>query len=297
MSASWVHILFALLLAPLFPGIINRVKARFAGRQGSPLFQLYFDLIKLLKKGAVFSSSSTWLFRAGSIVGLATAFLALLWVPAWGCTSLLQIQGDFFIFAYLLGLGRFMTMLSALDTGSAFEGMGASREAFFAALSEPALLLGLAVLARFTHTLSLSGIYLASPTIPLPVTFFLFVTFAILFLTENARIPVDDPNTHLELTMIHEVMILDHSGPDLALIEYAGALRLWVTGLLVVNLIPFRTGHLFYDLLLCGLALAGWAVVVGIIESSMARLRLNHIPLLLGVAFVLSVLSLFWVVK
>ena len=297
MNMALLHILLVLLLAPLFPGIINRVKARFAGRQGASLFQLYFDLAKLLKKGAVFSHASTWLFRAGSIAGLATALLALLWVPAWGNPSVFHVQGDFFIFAYLLGLGRFMTLLAALDTGSAFEGMGASREAFFAALCEPALLLGLAVLAVLTHSLSLSDIYLCIPGIPLPVQLFLLVAFAILFLAENARIPVDDPNTHLELTMIHEVMVLDHGGPDLALVEYAGALRLWATGLLVVNLLPFRSGQPLFDLLLCGLALLGWAGVVGIMESSMARLRLNHIPLLLGVAFVLSVLSLFWGVK
>ncbi len=297
MNVAVLHLLAALLLAPLFPGVINRVKARFAGRQGAPLFQLYFDLAKLLKKGAVFSTTSTWLFRAGSAGVLATSLAALVFVPAWGCPSLIHFQGDFILFAYLLGLGRFLTMLAALDTGSAFEGMGASREAFFSALAEPALLLGLAVLAGFSHSLSLQGIYLSIPGVPLPALLFLLVAFGIIFLAENARIPVDDPNTHLELTMIHEVMVLDHSGPDLALIEYAGALRLWATGLLVVGLLPIRTELPLLDLADAIFLLFAWAVVVGVVESSMARLRINRVPLLLGVAFVLSVLSLFWRVK
>ena len=148
-----------LLLAPLMPGVINRVKAWFAGRRGPPLLQAYYDLWKLLQKGAVYSKTATWVFVAGPIVGLACAATALLIVPLGSVPGLVAFPGDFLLVAYLLGLMRFFTIIAALDTGSSFEGMGASREAFFSALAEPALLLGLAALIAQTHGVSLSAIY------------------------------------------------------------------------------------------------------------------------------------------
>jgi formate hydrogenlyase subunit 4 len=209
----------------------------------------------------------------------------------------LRFEGDLLLFAYLLGLMRFCTILSALDTGSSFEGMGASREACYSALAEPALLLGLAALAIHTQELSLSGLYAAitpQTVVAQGGHALLLVPAALLvvFLTENARIPVDDPNTHLELTMIHEVMVLDHSGPDFALIQYGAALKLWTLGALLVGiLVPVRSGWWTLDLA-CGLAsLAGLAVLVGVIESCMARLRLLRIPQFLVAASVLSILA------
>ncbi|HEU5396515.1 MAG TPA: NADH-quinone oxidoreductase subunit H, partial [Verrucomicrobiae bacterium] len=208
-AAAFIPLLLALVLAPLLPGIINRTKAIFAGRRGQPLLQAYFDLWKLLRKGAVYSRTTSWIFRAGPMLGLAAVMSAILLVPFAGLRAPIAFPADFFLFACLLGLMRFFTVLAALDTGSPFEGMGASREVFFSALAEPALLVALATLARQAGTLSLSAIFgqvsgghwlVAGPVMAL-----VFIALIIVVLAENARIPVDDPNTHLELTMIHEV--------------------------------------------------------------------------------------------
>jgi len=287
----------ALMLSPLLLGVINRTKAAFAGRNGQPVLQLYFDLWKLLHKGAVYSRTTTWVFRAGPIIGLAAVLLATMFVPLGGLRSTVSFTGDLVLLAYLLGLMRFFTVLAALDTGSSFEGMGASREVAFSALAEPALLLGLAALARQSGSLSLSSIYSslsfdawleAGPMLALVVAVLMVV-----FLAENARIPVDDPNTHLELTMIHEVMVLDHSGPDFAFILYGAALKLWVLGALLAGLIiPIRTGNPWLDGGACLMGMFVIAMIVGIVESSMARLRLLCVPQLLVGAGALAVVAL-----
>jgi formate hydrogenlyase subunit 4 len=301
--AAAIHVLSALLLAPLLPGIINRTKALFAGRRGQPLLQCYYDLAKLLRKGAVYSRTTTWVFVAGPIVGLAAISIALAIVPLGGVPGLAAFPGDLFLFAYLLALVRFATVLAALDTGSAFEGMGASREVFFAALAEPALLIGLATMAVHAGGLSLSELFAAVRIDSLlagagPALMLVAAALFVVFLTENARMPVDDPNTHLELTMIHEVMVLDHGGPDLALIQYAAALKLWVLGALVVGIVvPVRSGSWGIDLG-AGLAgMAGLAVATGVVESTIARLRLVRVPQFLVAASVLSVLALILVMR
>jgi formate hydrogenlyase subunit 4 len=294
--------LLALLLAPLLLGVINRTKAFLAGRRGQPLFQTYRDIAKLLRKGAVYSGTTTWVFKAGPIAGLAAALLALMFIPLGGVHSLLSFNGDFLLVAYFLAVMRFCTVTAALDTGSSFEGMGASREVQFSAIAEPALLLGMVVIIRATGQLSLSG-SLASFSSGLtaessPTAILLFMAWFMVFLVENARIPFDDPNTHLELTMIHEVMVLDHGGPDFAFILYGAALKMWILGALLVNLfVPVGAGHPLLDLLaiLAGMFLL--AVVVGIIESSMARLRLLRVPQLLIAACAFSILALILVLR
>ncbi|MBI3987817.1 MAG: NADH-quinone oxidoreductase subunit H, partial [Lentisphaerae bacterium] len=205
---SMANVGLALVLAPLLAGVINRTKALFAGRRGQPLLQLYRDLFKLLRKGAVYSRTTTWIFRAGPVVGLAAVLTTLLVVPFAGKPAVLAFPGDLVLFAGLLGLMRFVTVLAALDTGSSFEGMGASREVQFSALAEPALFLGLATLARQTGSFSLSDLFMTGHAMP-PEFWLVAAAFLVIFLCENARIPFDDPNTHLELTMIHEVMVLD----------------------------------------------------------------------------------------
>lgn len=289
------------MLAPLLPGIINRTKALFAGRQGPSLFQLYYDLWKLLRKGAVYSKTTTWVFRAGPMLGLAAVLAALSFVPLGHYPALVSFSGDFLLLAYFLGVMRFATVLAALDTGSSFEGMGASREVQFAALAEPAFLLGLAAIARQTSHLSLSGmIGGASGLWPAaaPVILHVAAAWIIVFLVENSRIPFDDPNTHLELTMIHEVMVLDHGGVDLAYILYGAALKLWVLGALLVGLLlPVHTGNPWLD---CAVALGGLvvlAVLTGVIESTMARLRLLRVPQILVGAGLLSVMALVFVLR
>jgi formate hydrogenlyase subunit 4 len=217
--------------------------------------------------------------------------------------GLIAFPGDFLLMAYVLALMRFFTIIAALDTGSSFEGMGASREAFYSALAEPALLLGLVAMIVQTHSFSLSAIYagVAQGGVALPggpACLLVAAALLIVFLAENARLPVDDPNTHLELTMIHEVMVLDHSGPDLAMIEYAAMLKMWVLGALLVGiLMPVHSGWLTVDLAAGVGGLMLLAAAVGIIESTLARLRLVRIPQFLVAASVLSTLALVLVMR
>lgn len=300
--ASLLPPLLALVFAPLLLGITNRTKAFMAGRVGQPLLQPYYDIWKLLQKGAVYSRTTTWVFRAGPIVGLGAVLTALALMPFGGTPALLAFPGDLVVFAYLLGLVRFFTVIAALDTGSSFEGMGASREVTFSALAEPALFLGLAAVARHTGTFSLSsmftGITTASWVQAGPALVLLAAAFLVVFLTENARLPVDDPTTHLELTMIHEVMVLDHSGPDFAFILYGGALKLWLLGTLLVSvLVPVHSGAPWLDMAAAAAGMVGLAVLTGLIESSMARLRLVRVPQLLVGASVLSALALVLVLR
>ena len=214
--------ILGLVIAPFLLGVINRTKAVFAGRTGQPLLQPYYDIWKLLRKGAVYSKTTSWIFRAGPVLGLAVTLTAALLMPFGGLPAAISFNGDLILFVYLFGLMRFFTVISALDTGSSFEGMGASREVTFSALSEPALLIGLAAIAKCTGYISLTqmfssvvpGLWLHSG----PALVLVGVALLIVFLAENCRIPVDDPNTHLELTMIHEVMVLDHGGPDFGFI-------------------------------------------------------------------------------
>ena len=287
----------ALVLAPLLPALATRVKARMSGRCGSPLLQGYHDIAKMLRKGAVYSRSTTAIFRLGPLVGLAATLPVLLMVPMLGFAAPVAFPGDLLVVAGLLALARFGTVLAALDTGSAFEGMGAGRDVQFAALTEPALLLALAVAARLSGSLSLSGMAQAAPVVPFASSGFALllaaVTLFVVLLAENARIPVDDPTTHLELTMIHEVMVLDHSGPELAVIQYHASLKFWVFAALLVSLaLPVLTGVPLPDGLGWLGVVAFVALAVGMVESLMARLRFLHVPRLLVGAGVLSLTAL-----
>jgi len=290
-------------------GVINRVKAIFAGRKGQPLLQAYFDIWKLLHKGAVYSRTTSWIFRAGPIVTLASVLVAAALMPLGSFPSLAPFSGDLILFAYLLALGRFFTVAAALDTGSAFEGMGASREVFFSTLAEPALLLGLAAIAKAVAKAA-PGEAVDAPLISLThiqahvtpalwagsalILVFVAIALVLIFLAENSRIPVDDPNTHLELTMIHEVMVLDHSGPDFACILYGAALKMWLLGALLVGMVAPQTNHVWVNLLTSLAGMFAVAVLVGVIESVMARLRLLRVPQMLVTAATLSVLALIW---
>ena len=281
--ASVISPVCALVLTPLLLGLINRTKAFVAGRRGPPLLQLYFDIAKYVRRGAVYGDVTSWVFPLGPVVNLAALMAALLLVPLGAMPAPLSFSGDLIVVAGLLALGRFAIVLAALDTGSSFEGMGASREVHFAALAEPALLLALAVLARITGALSLTPMYQgitgSAWIAALPTLALVAMTLLVLVLVENSRIPVDDPTTHLELTMIHEVMVLDHSGPDLGYIHYAAALKLWILGTLLVGLVvPVRSGILWLDGLAMLLGMAVLASVIGMIESAMARYRLVHVP-------------------
>jgi len=297
-----VHILLALLLPPLLLGVINRVKALFAGRTGPPLLQPYYDLVKLLRKGSVFSTTTTWIFRAGPVVGMVTAALALLFVPLTNSSAPVSFTGDLILLAYLLGLGRFFTASAALDTGSPFEGMGAAREVTFACLAEPALFLGLLVLARLAGSLKMAellGDSLAAHWSTAGASLALvLLSWFIVLLVENCRIPFDDPNTHLELTMIHEVMVLDHSGPAFGMILYGAALKLFLFAALVVRLaFPLTTGSPWLDWPVFIGEVLLVAVLVGVVESTMARLRMTQIPVLLAASCLLSAFGIILLIR
>jgi formate hydrogenlyase subunit 4 len=273
-------------------GLVTKTKAVAAGRRGAPVMQPWYDVARLLSKAALYSRTTTWVFRASPIMGVVAAVGALAVLPWAGAPAAMAFDGDMLLFAGVLALARFLMIAAALDTGSAFEGMGASREAWFSALTEPALLLALGALARAAGSLSLGGILDVPLAAHLPPVILAAGAVSIVFLAENARIPVDDPATHLELTMIHEVMVLDHSGVDLAYIQYAAALKLWVLGALPVALLVPRTGLWAADL---GISLTGMAVVAvltGLCESVMARLRLVRVPQLLVAAAAMAALAL-----
>ncbi|OGQ88189.1 MAG: hydrogenase [Deltaproteobacteria bacterium RIFOXYD12_FULL_56_24] len=297
MLELFLHLLLLFGLSPLLSGVIGKTKALFAGRTGPPFLQSYYDIWKLFGKGLVISRTTTWVFRAGPVLALAVPVLASLLVPFGAIGAPLSFTGDLIFFVYLFGLSRFFTAAAALDTGSSFEGMGAAREVTFSCLAEPTVFFCFIVLARLSGSLVLSTMFgsvlntawqSAGPSLILVVAC-LFVVV----LVENCRIPFDDPNTHLELTMIHEVMVLDHSGPDFGMILYGAAMKLFVLGALVVRLVfPGTTGDVLFDtLLFCGGMLL-LAVVIGVVESTMARLRLLRVPQLLVGTMLLSFFSL-----
>ena len=292
-----VALLLTLVLAPLVPGVATRTRALLTGRRGSPVWQLYADLWKLSRRGIVYARVTSAPFRLVPIAALGSVVAAALFVPLDGRASIFAFPGDIVAFAYALALARFVLVLGALDTGSSFEGMGASREVTFAALVEFALFVSLAALSVATHQLSLSGLAGAPLaerwTSATPALGMVAAGLFILLLAECSRSPVDDPTTHLELTMIHEVMILDHSGPDLGVILYASSVKLSVLAALVARIVwpvarlapAARLGALAAALVLMG-------VLVGVVESSMARLKLPKVPLYIASGAALSALGL-----
>ena len=290
---SLTTIALTLLLAPLFPGIILKVKAFFAGKKGPPLFIKYYTLAKLLRKSSVYSTSTTFVFKLGPLVSLAGAIMILLFFPLAGMPPLLSFHGDVILLFYILGIGRFFTIAAALDTASPFQGMGAAREAFFGTLAEATIFAVLVLFYRMTGALSFADYFTGTTPISLAGTAGALLLLAIValfmvLLTENSRVPVDDPATHLELTMIHEVMILDHSGPDLALIELGSFYKLFFYSafiFLIICPLDAAWGVLRIPVFFAGLGLI--YVAIGLVESGMARFKMNLVP-----KFVLTSLTL-----
>jgi len=240
--------LLALVTALFFPGIILRVKSIASGRKGPGILQPWKNILVLLRKGSVFSTTTSYIFQIAPVIYLATIICALLVLPFPGMPSVFGFNGDFIFFAYLLALGKFIFILGALDTGSSFEGMGANREALYSMLTEPAFFILFGTLALLTGHTSMYSIFESfqfaghNSFIIGFIGVYLLIQIAMI---ENSRMPVDDPKTHLELTMIHEVMILDNSGLDLALIHIGNALKFAIYGLLIANfLIPLDPGQL-----------------------------------------------------
>ncbi|HZK02092.1 MAG TPA: NADH-quinone oxidoreductase subunit H [Anaerovoracaceae bacterium] len=299
-----IQILMMLLLAPLMNGIIKKVKAYSQKRTGPPFLQMYYDLFKLIKKNSVVSESTSWIFKATPYVVFSTTLVAALLVPVTVIASPeIVIPGDFILLVSTFALGRFFMMAAGLDAGSTFGGMGSSREAMISSLAEPSILVCLFTAGLISGSTSMTQMmsYMQNLGSPLIHPAFMLLSFAMItiIMMETARIPVDDPSTHLELTMVHEAMILEYSGRHLALMEYAAAIKQLIFTTLLVNLL------LPHDQLISSVGLAGLlvslffyfvkvaivTVIIGLVEINTVKLRLFSIPNLAALSFILSFLA------
>jgi len=263
-----------------FSGIISRTKSIASGRKGQGILQPVKDVLRLFRKGAVYSETTTIIFRIAPVIYFSSVLMACLVIPFGSFKGIVSFDGDFIFFAYILALGKFFTIIAAMDTGSSFEGMGASREALYSMFAEPAFFILIGSFALFTGHTSFYDIF-STLHLGSSITYLLglLATFVLIMIAmiENSRMPVDDPKTHLELTMIHEVMILDNSGFDLGLILSAGYLKFAMYGAII-------TGFFIGDLPVVWTIPAFlmiqffFAVTAGLIESFMARFRMSHNP-------------------
>lgn len=285
-----LRLLLWLLLAPLLPGIINKVKAWMAGRQGPPVLQLYYDLARLWRKSVVLSTLASPGFIIAPAVAWTAVVAAALLLPLAGAGAAFSFDGDVLLLVYFLALARFCTAWGAMETGSAFEGMGAAREVSFAVLAEIGIITAVLTLVVQSGSIALSSMF---EPLPGPGAALLAVGLFIILLAENCRVPFDDPNTHLELTMIHEVMVLDHSGPPLAMILHGAAVKLMLFCVFLAQaVLPLSE----LPLLISVAALAGSVllitVAVGLVESLTARLAFKRVPLLLTIGFLFCLFPL-----
>ncbi|HBL76268.1 MAG: hypothetical protein A2W90_09760 [Bacteroidetes bacterium GWF2_42_66] len=292
-----VSLVLIILTSLFFTGIVVRTKSIASGRKGPGIFQPMKDIIRLWKKGSVYSTTTSFIFQIAPSIYIASVLMAILMIPHGNHPGIISFEGDFVMFAYVLALGKFLMIISALDTGSSFEGMGASREALYSMLVEPAFFILIGSFALFTGQTSFHGIF-SSLHYGSHISYMLggLATFVFIFIAmiENSRMPVDDPKTHLELTMVHEVMILDNSGFDLGLIMYTTHLKFAMYGAIISNffigVLPLEISiPLFFAVQIC------FAVVVGIIESFIARFRLGHNPQFIFILTSVSLLIFFGV--
>ncbi len=291
-----------LVLAPLLSGVTRKIRARLLRRQGPSILQPYRDLSKLIRKETVIAENASWLFRAVPYVVFATTWLAAALVPTFATGLTLSASADLIVIVALLGTARFLLALAGLDVGTSFGGIGSSREMMFASLAEPAMLMAVFTLSLFAGSTELSSIstYMLGPNAGLSISIALaFVALVIVSLGENARIPVDNPATHLELTMVHEAMILEYSGRHLAVIELAASLKLLLyLSLIACVFIPWGTtlagdGALAYAIGFVAYAtkLGALAFLLVVFETAIAKMRVFRVPDFLGVALMLGLLG------
>lgn len=273
-----LSVILIVIASLFFTGVIIRVKSLASGRKGPGIFQPIKDVLRLFRKGVVYSNTTSFIFQIAPTIYFSSVIMAMLVVPFGQSKGLISFNGDFIFFAYVLAIGKFFSIISALDTGSSFEGMGASREALYSMFAEPAFFILIGSLALLTGYTSFHDMFTAlhigsyiSYALAILGTFVLMMVAMV----ENSRMPIDDPKTHLELTMVHEVMILDNSGFDLGLILSAGYLKFAIYGALVVNLFigifPYQYSIPMFFVIQVVLASG-----VGLIESFMARFRMSH---------------------
>ena len=297
-----VQVLLLVVVAPLVRGVVARLKAKVQNRRGASVFRPYADLAKLFRKEDVVPPTASFMFRLAPMALIAVTVVAAAFIPVLRGSALLGTKGDFFILVYLLALGRFFLMLGAMDGGSSFGGMGASREALVSTLAEAPLLLALVALAMVAHAASIGKMVLwttGQDFFELSAVHALaLAAMALVVVAETGRIPVDNPTTHLELTMIHEAMILEYSGPSLALIEWANAIKLTLMMALLIGLFlpwgiasAFSLPAIILALLLWLAKVGGMALALALVESSVAKLRMYMVPDFLGVASALAILA------
>lgn len=292
-----VSLIIILVSSIYFMGIVVRTKSLASGRKGPGILQPIKDIIRLFRKGAVFSTTTSFIFRIAPTAYFTSILMAILMLPHGSQPGLISFEGDFVMFAYILAFGKFLMIVASLDTGSSFEGMGASREALFSMLIEPAFFIVMGSLALFTGHTSFYDIFTSlhfGNHISYLIGALAAFVLILIAMIENSRMPVDDPKTHLELTMIHEVMVLDNSGFDLGLIFYATPLKFVMYGTLIANFfigeLPFLLSiPLFFAIQFL------FAVTVGIIESFMARFRMSHNPQFIFILTSVSLLIFFGV--
>jgi len=297
-----LNLLFVLLASPLFISLIKKVKAHAQGRHGPSILQTYRNLMKLLKKETVYSQNASWIMRATPLVNLATISVASLFVPMIVLPEPTDLIGNIILFLYLLALAKFFMALAGLDAGSTFGGMGSSREMAISALIEPVIVVVFAALAFTFKTIDIPDMFrgaLASNVMIDPVVVLIGVSLFIIIIVESARVPVDNPETHLELTMIHEAMILEQSGKNLAMMELSGAMKqMLLMGLLINILVPwglatdFSVSSILLSLVLFIVKAMVLAVIIGLFESSCAKSRLFRLPVLFAIALFLAIITL-----
>lgn len=269
-------------------GVINRTRALLAGRKGIRFFQHIYNVRLLLRKGSVYSTTTTALFRIAPVVYLGSALLASLFIPVANLEPLLSFHGDIILVAYLLALSRVAIILAAMDTGSSFEGMGAAREALYGALVEPALMMAMATLALFCGYSSFAEIFSTAQDMSVNLTIVLILVayvFFIIMIIEAGRVPVDDPKTHLELTMIHEVMCLDYSGVDMGMIHIAGWLKNAIFATIAANAVAVTIS--FHWWFAAPLAVLVTGVAIGVVESLRARNKLSR-----NITYILTIVAM-----
>jgi formate hydrogenlyase subunit 4 len=299
------QVLLTLLLAPLTFGIIRKLKAWSQHRIGAPIFQTYFDIVKLMRKDMVLPETASWIFRATPYVYLGSALAAAVLIPAVSGLFSFEFAGDALWVIYILALGRFFLTMSGLDTGSTFGGMGSSREMMIASLIEPSVLVSIFTLGMISpiKSLNIQAIYQGATelgwSVVNPAMASVLIALLIVTLAETARIPVDDPATHLELTMVHEAMVLEYSGRYFAMIQLAAAVKQLLFTTLIVNLfMPFGLAGSGFVTTLANIGLYGIKIIlvtimVGLIEINSVKLRLFSVPNLAALAFILSLLGFF----
>lgn len=291
-----VSVLIILGLAPLFAGLVNKQKAILTGRIGAPILQPYYELLKLIKKETINAEGSSFVSRISPIINFISLIVASAILPVGFWKPLISFNGDIILFAYILGLSRFFQILAAMDIGSSFEGMGAAREATFALFAEPIFFFSIGSISFISGYSSFYDIYHSIQLNDISYIVFIVICSISVFMlaiTECSRMPVDDPNTHLELTMIHEVMILDNSGFDLFIYQYSSYIKLFIYTVLEISFFyPFSQNNNLIGILIFIVGAVALSFSLAIIETVSTRFKMKNIPLYLLFATAIGILNL-----